>query len=134
MTVAMQRQKPNLRPEQLGLLLSLLLLAHLGLMAFSHHGMLAAPMVEELSERPMVEPGGELAATPMACPGGIGDCMLAWRQPTKSELVPALISSQALPDVSALIGAASLPWQLAPYAHGPPKQVSAEVLLQVFRI
>jgi hypothetical protein len=134
MMVAMQRKR-MLRPAQLGLLLGLLLLAHLGVMAFSDHGMLVAPMLEELAERPMLGSDEELAATPMACPGGFGDCMLAWRLPTKSELQQALITSPTPTAMSVLLSADFYySWQLAPYALGPPKRVSPQVLLQVFRI
>lgn len=130
----MQRQNWMLRPEQLGLLLGLLLLAHLGVMAFSHHGMLDAPMVEDLADLPMVTPDELITATPMACPGSFGDCMLAWRLPTSDGLLQALISSPALADVAVLFDTAFLLWRLAPYALGPPKRVSPQALLQVFRI
>ena len=133
MMVAMPRTTGMLRPGQLGLLLGMLLLAHLGAMALSHHDMAATPVVQEASDLPIVAVSERVAAAPMACPGGLGECMLAWRAPSDDTPLALLVGASILGGVPYLLSAA-FTWHLPPYALGPPKRVSPQVLLQVFRI
>ncbi len=131
--MAMQRVTRTLQPEQLGLFLGLLLLAHLGAMAFSHHGMMATPAVQEMADLPMAVLAEGAAAASPACPGGFGNCMLAWRAPDVSSLLQ-LPSSVLLPlGLPPLLGT-DVKWVQPLHALGPPARVKLQVLLQVFRM
>lgn len=131
--VAMPRAQGMLRPGQLGLLLGMLLLAHLGAMAFAHHDMMVTPVVQEGTDLPIVAVSEGMALAPTACLGGPGECMLAWRAPNDDTSLRLLVGASILGGVPHLLSAA-LTWHLPPYALGPPKRVSPQVLLQVFRI
>ena len=123
----------NLRLGQPGLLLGLLLLAHLGAMAFSAHGEMVAPVERVMVELVGAGPAERRAEPPLACAGGSGDCMLAWR-PTGSPMsLHGEIASSPQAGQFDLLDAGHPAQPVSP-PRGPPRWASLQVLLQVFRI
>lgn len=123
----------NLRLGQPGLLLGLLLLAHLGAMAFSAHGEMVAPVERVMAELVGAGPAERLAEPPMACSGNSGDCMLAWRLPGSLMALHGEVAPSSQADLIDLLDAGH-PAPLTSPPRGPPRWASLQVLLQVFRI
>ncbi len=121
------------RGSQLGVLLVLLLLGHLGVMAISSHAMGedgTTQVVSELQSAPTVS---SVAASPMSCPGGAGNCMLAWARPNAETTTTGVVAPLVVSGLHVVLAGGH---SLAPstYALSPPRYASVQVLLQVFRL
>jgi len=118
--------------SQLGVLLVLLVLGYIGMMALSSHGTGEGASMDVGSELHAVHADGHIAAAPMSCPAGAGDCMLAWARP-KAETTTAVVAPLVVTGLHILLDGSR---SLAPssYALSPPRTVSAQALLQVFRM
>ena len=120
------------RGTHIGFVLVLLLIGHLSIMAFPSQTMGQEMLSQEGSDFATVASDEQVAPPPPSCPGGPGDCMLAWSQAMTSAASPGSIDQVAVNDVLPEFSVGSL---RAPFAYGlsPPRQANLQVLLQVFR-
>lgn len=121
------------QPGQLGLQFALLLLAYIGVMALSGHGVMVTPAHQAMTDSPESGPAERLAGPPMACPGSSVDCMLAWRVPGSDGLMQGFFGPSSFRGLTDPLDEACTA-DLASPTHGPPRWASVQVLLQVFRI
>ena len=121
------------RDTHIGFVLVLLLISHLSIMAFRSQTMGQEMLSQDGSDSAIVASDEWVTPPLSSCPGGPGDCMLAWSQAMTSAASLGSIDQVAVTDVLPELSVGAL---RAPFAYGlsPPGQANLQVLLQVFRI